>query len=469
GVLRVHVVEAKQLMNMDFGGKSDPYAIITVGAQEFRTQTINNTINPKWDFWCEFQIEEMKGQKLAAVLYDKDTTGQDDFLGRNEVDVNAVVKKGQADLTITIIRVKSGLVHLRLTWLTLSSSLADLKAAIAETQLLRVTSMSTGLLMVFIDSGVMQNARPMKKPDPYAQDFTFLINNPDSDTLHIKIIDQKSTQEIGYFVYNLISLIEKLDLQVDSQPYRLTKSGPDSKINLSLQMRILKYVGASEEAQNEGPLTRGSSLKKPDTPTSTVPSEPNTPVRISKQESKESIQSGSSSSLQQPAEEVILPTKAPPGAESPPSGLRNRIPSTTSSAGEAGLGRIQLTLRYSVQRQRLVVVVHKIVNLPLRDPTNIPDPYVKLYLLPERAKDSKRKTETMKDNCNPVYDETFEYLLSQGELNSRQLEVSVVTRKGWFSSGSPVMGQVIVSLGDLDLSKAVTSWFDLQPESLKEV
>ncbi|KAJ9595368.1 hypothetical protein L9F63_027246, partial [Diploptera punctata] len=53
GVLRVHVVEAKQLMNMDFGGKSDPYAIITVGAQEFRTQTINNTINPKWDFWCE--------------------------------------------------------------------------------------------------------------------------------------------------------------------------------------------------------------------------------------------------------------------------------------------------------------------------------------------------------------------------------------------------------------------------------
>ncbi|PSN49951.1 Extended synaptotagmin-2 [Blattella germanica] len=34
-------------------GKSDPYAIITVGAQEFRTQTIDNTVNPKWDFWCE--------------------------------------------------------------------------------------------------------------------------------------------------------------------------------------------------------------------------------------------------------------------------------------------------------------------------------------------------------------------------------------------------------------------------------
>jgi hypothetical protein len=31
------------------------------------------------------------------------------------------------------------------------------------------------------------------------------------------------------------------------------------------------------------------------------------------------------------------------------------------SSGEAGLGCIQLTLRYSIQRQRLVVVVHKVV------------------------------------------------------------------------------------------------------------
>jgi Ca2+-dependent lipid-binding protein len=59
-VLRVHVVEAKQLMKMDFGvlgkGKSDPYAIITVGAQQFRTDTIDNTVNPKWDYWCEVSL-----------------------------------------------------------------------------------------------------------------------------------------------------------------------------------------------------------------------------------------------------------------------------------------------------------------------------------------------------------------------------------------------------------------------------
>lgn len=60
GVLRIHVVEAKHLMKKDIGvlgkGKSDPYAVINIGAQEFRTKTIDNTVNPKWDFWCEVYI-----------------------------------------------------------------------------------------------------------------------------------------------------------------------------------------------------------------------------------------------------------------------------------------------------------------------------------------------------------------------------------------------------------------------------
>lgn len=56
-MLRVHVVEAKQLMKKDISmlgkGKSDPYAILTLGADNFKTQTIDNTVDPKWDYWCE--------------------------------------------------------------------------------------------------------------------------------------------------------------------------------------------------------------------------------------------------------------------------------------------------------------------------------------------------------------------------------------------------------------------------------
>lgn len=50
-------MEAKHLMKKDIGmlgkGKSDPYAVITVGAQNFKTKVIDNTVDPKWDYWCE--------------------------------------------------------------------------------------------------------------------------------------------------------------------------------------------------------------------------------------------------------------------------------------------------------------------------------------------------------------------------------------------------------------------------------
>lgn len=135
------------------------------------------------------------------------------------------------------------------------------------------------------------------------------------------------------------------------------------------------------------------------------------------------------------------------------------------SSGAYELGRIQLTLRYSVQRQRLIVVVHKVANIPLKDPSNIPDPYVKLYLLPERAKDSKRRTQVVRDNCNPIFDETFEYILSQGELNTKQLEVTIASHKQLFYSGNNVLGLVIIEFSKLNLNQPFTSWFDLSPDA----
>jgi Ca2+-dependent lipid-binding protein len=63
GVLRVHVVEAKNLMKKDIGmlgkGKSDPYAVVTLGAQEFKTKVIVNNVDPKWDFWCEVSSDDV--------------------------------------------------------------------------------------------------------------------------------------------------------------------------------------------------------------------------------------------------------------------------------------------------------------------------------------------------------------------------------------------------------------------------
>lgn len=85
----------------------------------------------------------------------------------------------------------------------------------------------------------------------------------------------------------------------------------------------------------------------------------------------------------------------------------------------------------------------------MKDPSSIPDPYVKLYLLPGRSKESKRKTIVVKDNCNPVYDSTYEYIISAAELLTTELEVTVCTQKGFLSGGSPVIGMVIIVIGHI--------------------
>lgn len=56
-------------------------------------------------------------------------------------------------------------------------------------------------------------------------------------------------------------------------------------------------------------------------------------------------------------EELIVVTSAPSSENAQ---LIHRNPNMTSSAGDAKLGRIQLSLRYSVQRQKFIIVVHKI-------------------------------------------------------------------------------------------------------------
>lgn len=52
-------------------GKSDPYVTVTLGAQQHKTHTINNELNPKWDYWCEVQniILEIQIVYTPNILY----------------------------------------------------------------------------------------------------------------------------------------------------------------------------------------------------------------------------------------------------------------------------------------------------------------------------------------------------------------------------------------------------------------
>ncbi|XP_034486132.1 extended synaptotagmin-2 isoform X2 [Drosophila innubila] len=495
GLLRIHVVEAKNLMKKDISmlgkGKSDPYAIINVGAQEFRTQIIDNNVNPKWDYWCEAPVFIEMGQWVDLHLMDSDDSKKDESLGRASIDISSVIKKGVLDTWLTLEEAKHGDLHVRLQWYKLTANPNDLQQILLETQLLRVTTMSSAVLSVFIDSARhLKQARSHSKPDPYLvcsvnkqkkqtamilrddspvweQGFTFLVTNPDNECLNIKIYDQKTGNDIGQYTYTLSTLLKQFNMEVIQQPFQLQKSGPESKLYMSLSLRILKAGEIDKESdtlEQVAALARSSSVKTPDATVVAPQAVKDTQASNKRLSAEAPIAEEkpvkvapaipASASLEKPISEVVSTV------------LTHRMPESTSTAGEHGLGRIQLSIIYSAQRQKLDVTIHKIMHIPLRDPSNIPDPYVKLYLLPGRSKDSKRKTSIVKDNCNPTYDATFDYLISIAELRHTELEVTVCTQKGFLSSGSPIIGMLKISLDDSDITApgGLKSWFDLQPE-----
>lgn len=55
-VLKVRVIQACDLVPMDYGGTSDPYCILEVGDEIIETTAKQKTLNPRWDESFSFPI-----------------------------------------------------------------------------------------------------------------------------------------------------------------------------------------------------------------------------------------------------------------------------------------------------------------------------------------------------------------------------------------------------------------------------
>lgn len=50
-ILKVTLIEGKDLQAMDLDGRSDPYCILEVGNQQYKSKVKNRTLNPKVKFF----------------------------------------------------------------------------------------------------------------------------------------------------------------------------------------------------------------------------------------------------------------------------------------------------------------------------------------------------------------------------------------------------------------------------------
>merc|ERR1712198_719448 len=93
-VLHIRVHKARNLENKDVIGKSDPFIKIRLGCDEVRSKTINNNLDPEWQFHTKYNIDDTSPKRVEIEILDDDM-GKDEPLGEVNLDIDHIRKKGQ--------------------------------------------------------------------------------------------------------------------------------------------------------------------------------------------------------------------------------------------------------------------------------------------------------------------------------------------------------------------------------------
>ncbi|KAK9032424.1 hypothetical protein V6N11_056689 [Hibiscus sabdariffa] len=107
GLLEVKLVQARELTNKDFIGKSDPYAVLFVRPLPDRTKkskTINNELNPIWNEHFEFMVEDATTQHLVVRIYDDEGVQASELIGCAQVLLSELEPGKVKDVWLNLVK-----------------------------------------------------------------------------------------------------------------------------------------------------------------------------------------------------------------------------------------------------------------------------------------------------------------------------------------------------------------------------
>ncbi|CAB1341396.1 unnamed protein product [Coregonus sp. 'balchen'] len=125
-------------------------------------------------------------------------------------------------------------------------------------------------------------------------------------------------------------------------------------------------------------------------------------------------------------------------------------------AGEGEEGKV---------KERLIVGILQAENLPAMDMGGTSDPYVKVYMLPDKKK--KFETKVQRKNLCPVFNETFIFKIPYQELGGQTLVLQVFDFDRF--GKHDVIGQISISMNSVDLAQPLHEWRDLVGGEKEEV
>ncbi|XP_042092461.1 extended synaptotagmin-3 isoform X6 [Ovis aries] len=374
---------------------------------------------------------------------------------------------------------------------------------------------------------------PHSKDPVWSQVFSFFVHNVAAEQLHLKVLDDDQECALGVLEFPLCQILPHADLtleqrfQLDHSGLDSLISMRLVLRFLHLEERELGSPYTGPEALKKGPLfikkvTTNQDPRAPpqgEGPTDLPrPPDPASEIKQAAKNTTSATITATKPMLEETGPEPKGKDSAPTGKKSlatiylavpgphspgpiksprpmkcpaspfawPPKGLAPSMSSLNSLAsscfdltdislnteggdlGHRGLGEIQLTVRYVCLRRCLSVLINGCRNLTPCT-SNGADPYVRVYLLPERRWASRKKTSVKRKTLEPLFDETFEFFVSMDEVKKRSLDVAVKNSRPFGSHRRKELGKVSTK-GDLGtLSLLVATWSSQVEHILAEI
>ncbi|XP_062440628.1 synaptotagmin-like protein 2 [Rhea pennata] len=131
-------------------------------------------------------------------------------------------------------------------------------------------------------------------------------------------------------------------------------------------------------------------------------------------------------------------------------------------------GTVEFALDYDEKNREFQIHVSQCKDLAVVDEKKgRSDPYVKTYLLPDKARMGKRKTSVKKRTVNPIYNEVLRYKIEKMVLLIQKLNLSV-----WHNDPlgrNSFLGEIEIDLASWDWSNRKLNWYTLKPRSLSAI
>ncbi|CAB3402497.1 unnamed protein product [Caenorhabditis bovis] len=505
GVIRLKIIEAKNLENRDISfikkGKSDPYCEIQVGAQFFKTRTIDNDLNPIWNEYFEAVVDQADGQKLRIELFDEDQ-GRDEELGRLSLDLKSVKAKGTIDHWYPLEGCKHGDLHIKATWMDLSCDLKHLEKQEWEAEWGSADKpIHSALLMVFVDS-VSNLPYPKSKLEPspfievslgketqrtpvkvktvnplFQSKFMFFVRHLEGQELKFEAIDDGTRRPLGSFSLSLSTLLKEPQLEQNQQLHMLTLGVHQSPIVVTSRLRAViqaKPKKSNElnhyvlgEYGNAQYIERANGGLKPNggdavavEPAKTVnhdAAEDEIEVKLNV-ENFQMLRSDSNNSI---------------GSNSRSNSRLGRIFKSKhemkkrETRGDENRGEIELAIDYDELKSQLIVAILRCRDLISMDKKETCNPYVsmKLISIDGNKEIYKKKTPISKNTKSPNFDNHFTIDLNSSDLHNYKLAIAVKddTNYGTFVA-KPILGMLEIRLDSLSDRKLSQRWIPLSVE-----